>query len=142
MRFTVIAAAACLAACMSTNTEMLDSRTAIISGAGNAYSNASSIAAMTLREAATQTLAKGFTHFVVINANDATRTSTWSDGGGGTAAASCAGNVCSGAGSWTGPSSTTFVKPGTDLLVRFLTASEAAQVSNAWSAAEVLAANR
>jgi hypothetical protein len=63
-----------LAACVRAGATMIDGNTAIISGKGNAFADRAQVLQAVLLRAAEETQARGFTHFVILGAQDATRT--------------------------------------------------------------------
>lgn len=63
-----------LSACMSTESVMLDDRTAIISGRGGGPRTSAEVYQASLIEAATQTQARGFELFQIQSSADKTRT--------------------------------------------------------------------
>jgi hypothetical protein len=81
----------------ATEAQMITNDTARISARGNAYTDKSRIMDFVLLKAAQATLARGFTHFTIVNESDDTKTGI----------AGYAGSV------------ETYVKPGQDLIVRF-----------------------
>lgn len=142
-----LVAALALAGCVATNVSAIDSRTAIISGRGTAFDNAASVQTTMLRKAAELTLSRGFTHFIVVGAQDRSSSSIYraptTTSTAGTLNSSCMGAYCSGSlnatSQTTGGSLYNIAKPGADMMVRFLTAAEASG-TNAWSAQEIMAA--
>lgn len=113
--------AASLAACASTESRMLDDRTAIISGRAGGLRTSADVLQASLVEAAHETKARGFALFEIQSATDQTRTQL------------VASQV----------SATTVVKPGVDLVVRMYRAGEiAAGAPGVYEAEKVLAAAR
>lgn len=147
MRLAIIALSLALAGCVTTDTAMLDSRTAIISARGNAFANAGDVQRDVLQEAATQAVARGYTHFVVLGASDKSRTGTYTaptqTNSTVQGAANCNAGFCFGSASGqtttTGGQQTTFIKPGADVTVQFLHSNEAVNIRGAWKASDILA---
>lgn len=143
---TALSLALALAACVTTKANMLDSRTAIVSGRGSAFTEMASVQTRMIREAAQQTLTHGYTHFMILGASDQTQSAQWRTPTAvhtsGMVSSSCIGNSCSGI--YSGTSSITggeiynFVKPGADMTIRFFRADEIAGLQ-VWDAADVLA---
>jgi hypothetical protein len=147
MRVLALAIALAVSGCVHTETMMLDPRTAIISGRGNAYSSTGQVHNQILREAAAKTVAAGFTHFVILNRQDASSEGAYFQPGTttttGQATASCFGNTCNAFGSATTRTTPGYAipmfYPGADVTVRFLRADEVKpDMPYVWEAAVLL----
>lgn len=122
-----LAALVLLAGCATTSARMLDDRTAMISGAGSAFTSMSSLTASVVQKAALEGRDRGFPYFVVMDSQNRTSTSyvrtpstTNTDFDGST---TCMGVFCNTSG--TATSTTTggglvgFDKPQADMMVRY-----------------------
>lgn len=63
-----------LGACAQARTTMVTPDTAVISGRGSAFHSPGEVVRLTLREAATQTVERGYRYFAILGAQDATQT--------------------------------------------------------------------
>ena len=127
-----ITALASLAACSTTtDTRMLNSNTAMVTAKGHSFASNWDVSGVALREAAQQTLDNNFSHFRIVDVShlaDSRKKSGLAD--------PCAGDPnCRLAGSARGGNT----DPDAALVVRFMTAEEAADADNVWNAQEVLA---
>lgn len=148
MRGLIIVASSLLAACVSAETHMLDSRTAIISSRGTGLDSPADVATKVLQRAATEAQARGYPYFQIVGFQDMSRSGTYTTPG--TARtnaygqANCYSYTCYGTASSTttynpGQTFQTFA-PGADVTVRFLHASEITKdMTGIWEAASVLA---
>ncbi len=139
---------AALVACVRVNSNMLDSRTVVISGRGTAFDNAGGVQRAVLQKAAQEAQAAGFAYFRILSSQDETRQGvvvvpgqTYTNG---VATANCIGAFCSGnysSSSYTTPSSAFgVVKPGVDIYVRFYREGEIDPgTPGVWNVASVLA---
>lgn len=148
-KLTPLMLAAALAGCTVSRVNMLDERTMIISGRGNAFSSMAAVSHTILVRAATEGQRRGYPFFVIEGSEDASSTGAFTTPptttGTATGTATCTGGFCSGQA--TGQSTTTggqtfmYNRPGADAVIHFLTADEGAGAKGAWSVASVLAAN-
>lgn len=148
---TIMAAMATLllAGCVTASTKMIDDRTAVIKGRGNAYVSMGDVQARIMLQAATEAQARGYAYFVVGDSYDSSRsgrfvapTTTNTDFNG---SAACMGSFCSGSGTASsttyGGGSFNYIKPGADVMVRFFREGEIdPNRPGVWSAARILAA--
>lgn len=144
-------AALTLAGCVTAETIMLDSRTAIISAQGSGYNTQAQVVQKVLVQAATETQARGFTYFQVLDSQDTTRQgqavipgNSYSNTN---ATASCYGGYCSGNANtnstYTPPQVINVIRPGADVRIRFYRDGEIdPNTQGVWSAADVLAAQQ
>lgn len=143
MRRVAALLACLLAGCVSASSEMLDSRTAIISGRGNAYVSSVDVAKKMLVEAATLAQSRGFEYFAFVGFSDASSTGQFATPSQSNtyATANCTAYSCVGQSSTTtNPGTvTTYVKPGSDATVRFYHEGEWPAGQRVWRASEVLA---
>lgn len=148
--------AATLFGCVRTNTEMLDSSTAVISARGTAFDTPATVIKTTLTEAAQLGQQRGYAYFAIVSARDATRTATIVEHGttyirgnmSGTITGYDQGYGFSGSmnGSYSGVIRTTpdtlmtLVKPGSDVVVRFFREGEVDPLApGIWNIAAVVA---
>jgi hypothetical protein len=153
IRYQVIAALifSCFATvgCVRTNTELLDSSTAIISARGTAFDTPATVLKTTVVEAAKLAQAHDFRYFAIVSAKDATRVvtkyippeTTMSGNLNGTV--DDFGNVSAhynGTGYTTpGHTEMLFIKPGEDVVVRFFREGEIdPHASGVWDVEGVL----
>lgn len=138
-----------LAGCVSTEVRMIDERSAIISGGGNAYTSMAAVEDGIMYRAAVETRARGFDYFAIMNSRDtsaagqiAAPSMPSSDT---TASLNCYGQHCSGTAHTTysgGGGSFSYVKPGQDVMVRFYRASEVnPNARGLWNADSIIAAH-
>ncbi len=148
MRISVLLALA-LGGCTTTSADMLDDRTAIISGRSSAFVGYGSMTKETLVRAATEAKNRGFEYFAILDRRDASSTASFTGPSttdfSGTANTNCMAVTCTTAlngSAITRPGQTTsFEKPGADLMVRFLKASEVPEgATGVWNADAILAA--
>jgi len=150
MKKLVLIAAVFLAGCVHASVNMLDERTMIVSGRGNAYVSQADVSRTILVRAATEAQARGFPYFVIIDSQDQGSTGSYTTPttttGSAYGTASCFGNYCTGQATGTattyGGQTYQFYYPGMDALVRFLTHEEGERIPSAWNAASVLAVNQ
>lgn len=148
--FRVALLALALAGCVTANTAMLDDRTAVISGRGTAFDRTSGVLRAVLVKAATEAQSRGFPYFAIVGSRDASSvgsfTSPTTTNVNAYGTSNCSGYYCSGAVNGTattyGGQTSTFIRPGADVMVRFLAAAEVTpETKDVWSVASVLAAN-
>lgn len=127
MRYVVLMALA-LAGCVTADTEMLDDRTAVISGRGTAFDNSAGVLKKILVSAAQTAQARGYEYFQVVSSQDATRVGVYVPPTSSTTNLSghCTGNWCSGSANTTawGGGMVPMVKPGADVMIRLLRSGE------------------
>lgn len=145
MRAIALLAGFALSGCVYASTSMLDERTLVISGDGTAFTNMAQVTRTIITRAASEAQARGFSHFVILDSENTSRVSSYTSPTQttGSVSGSCMGVFCSATGTatTTGGQTMNFYRPGADVVVRFLTAQEAANVPGAWSVASVMAAN-
>jgi len=149
---TVVILLTGMVGCVRTDTEMLDASTAIVSARGTAFDTPATVLKTTVMEIAKLGQAHGFAYFMIVSAKDATRTATMYQPGASFTSGSVTGSVSDlgntgyfrGNYSATTPSTPgwtqTFVKPGSDVVVRFFHQGEVdAHAEGMWSVADVIA---
>jgi len=149
--FVYVFLCAMLASCTNTNTAMLSKNTAIISARGNGFSDSASVYRDTIVEAANVTLASGYSHFVILNNQDRTRTDylvmpgQTNTYGSANTNVNVFGNSAYGsstysAHTYSSPGSVTdIIKPGMDITIRMLNADEVnVNAPGVWEAQDVL----
>lgn len=150
MRFGGLLAALLLAGCTTVSTDMLDDRTAVISGRGSAFNDIGDVTSEMLARAASQAKARGFKYFAVVDSRDATSYGTYTTptttNSTAVGSAQCYGATCYGQASGTsttyGGQSFALEKPGADMMVRFFLAGEVDPATpGVWDADRVLAAH-
>lgn len=135
---TAMAALASLAACTTTDTRMVDSRTAMVTTNTHTFADSWTVASAGMREAAQQTIDNDFTHFQIIDATDYVKEIAARNRPPISPVNTCAADSgCRMAGG-----SRTATTPDAVLVVRFLTAVEADGAENVWNAQEVLTSYR
>jgi hypothetical protein len=147
MRALLIVAALLLSACVRSEVASLDQRHAIISARGSAFNSHAEVVSRVMHQAATEALARGFTHFVILDGRDATTTGAYYSPASSTTnivgSATCTGYTCAGSavGNTTYNPGYSFpiVKPGADVEVFFLHANEVDPAKGAWLASDVVA---
>jgi len=140
------------AGCVRTDTEMLDASTAVVSARGTAFDTPATVLKTTVMEIAKLGQAHGFAYFMIVSAKDATRTATMYQPGASFTSGSVTGSVSDlgNTGYFRGNYSATttstpgwtqtFVKPGSDVVVRFFHQGEVdAHADGMWSVADVIA---
>jgi len=142
---TVIALSALLAAsgCVATGARVLDDRTAIISGNGNAYASAAMVQQHVMIAAAKTTLAHGFTKFAILGSENTSGTSSYQAPGTSNTTGTYRPNY---GGSGTYSQTTTynpgqtynFFKPGMDVTIRMFRDDDAP--ANSWVASAIIGA--
>lgn len=139
-----------LSGCVNTDTMMLDSRTAVIQGRGNAYASGGQVHRKMLKEAAQKAVDAGYTHFAILKRQDASSQGMMYQPGAsntyGSAYGSCYGGMCNAYGSSSTYTSPGYAVPltfsGADMLVRFYQADEVTpDMPGVWEAATILANN-
>ncbi len=140
-----------LAGCVTASTKMIDDRTAVIKGRGNAYVSMGDVQARIMLQAATEAQARGYAYFVLGDSYDSSRSGTFAmptttntDFSG---SAHCFGAYCNGSGTATsttyGGGAFGYVKPGADVMVRFFREGEIdPNRPGVWTAARILAAQQ
>lgn len=131
MRAAIILAVL-LAGCVTAKTEMLDDRTAIISGKGSGFDNSASLIKKILVAAATKAQERGFEYFQIVGSKDTTTTSLYippqTSTTNVTGNSYCTGYWCSGSANATtfrpGGAAIPIARPGADVMIRLLHAGE------------------
>lgn len=130
--FRVALIALALSGCVTAKTQMLDDRTAIISGRGSGYSSAADVYKKVLVAAATTAQERGYSHFQITGTQDATtqgaavfRNPTTTNVAGN---ALCTGAWCSGTATANtyggGGTIIPVIRPGADIVIRLLNEGE------------------
>lgn len=140
-------AMALLGGCVHTETSMLTPNTAIISGRGNAFANSADVVQKLLQEAAKIGHERGYTHFQVLDAQDASSQGMYYQPGQtnttGMVTANCMGGNCTAFGNSNTYSTPGYAvpifKPGADATVRFFHESEVAPGTPVWRISDILA---
>lgn len=144
-----------VAGCIRTSTQMLDERTAIITGRGTAFDKAATVQHDVLLRAAILANSRGFRYFQIVGGADQTRIATMVipgqtySSGYATGTATTMGNTTFGSANYSGSSYTTptsvvpLVKPGMDVTIRMFRQGEVYPGQpGIWDAQSILAANK
>ena len=137
------------AGCVRTDTELLDSSTAVISARGTAFDTPAKVFKTTVVEAAKLAQVHGFRYFAIVSERDATRVSTIYTPPRTTTSGTLDGTVAPFGGSFnahynetsfTTPGRTeTFIKPGADVVIKFFHEGEVdPRASGIWDVQSVL----
>lgn len=133
----ILLAAFLLSGCVTADTEMLDSRTVIISAHGSAFDSKSGVIKRVMQEAARKGAERGFQYFQIVSAEDASTTGVYTPDTRTSGSIQCAGAFCNYNSTTSGGGPISVVRPGADVMIRFYHSGE--QPTGAFSIAEVLA---
>lgn len=137
--FTLVLCALFLSGCVTTQSQVIDSQTVIVSGQGGGGDSTAAVQKAMLVEAAKQAQSRGFQYFQVVQAADRSMQGAMVWGG----ASNTSGTYGGGSFQYTTARSPGFVmpylQPGADMMVRFLDGPPSGPSPGVWDARAILA---